>query len=118
MKSRTEQCPMQTTANVIGGRWKTVLLWHLLERTHRFAELLRAVRGISQKVLVQQLRELEKDELVTRKVYAQVPPRVEYSLTPLGKSLRSVIGAMCRWGKELQRRRGQAAPTGDGVGAK
>lgn len=101
-KPKAEQCPMQTTANVIGGRWKTVILWYLMERTHRFAELLRTVQGISQKVLIQQLREMERDGIVGRKVYPEVPPKVEYSLTPLGESLRPVIVAMCKWGKEYK----------------
>jgi DNA-binding HxlR family transcriptional regulator len=99
---KPEQCPMQATANVIGGRWKTVILWYLTERTYRFAELLRTVQGISQKVLIQQLRELERDGIVGRKVYPEVPPKVEYSLTALGESLRPVIVAMCKWGKEYK----------------
>jgi DNA-binding HxlR family transcriptional regulator len=93
---------MQATANVIGGRWKTVILWYLTNRTYRFAELLRTVQGISQKVLIQQLRQLEGDGIVERKVYPVVPPKVEYSLTPLGENLRPVIVAMCQWGKEYK----------------
>lgn len=93
---------MQVTADYIGGRWKTVILWYLMERVHRFAELQRQVKGISQKVLIQQLRELERDGLVKRTVYPEVPPKVEYALTPRGDTLRPVIEAMCQWGKAVQ----------------
>jgi DNA-binding HxlR family transcriptional regulator len=83
---------------VIGGRWKVPLLYHLFQRTKRFSELQRAISGITQKMLTQQLREMERDGLVHREVYPTVPPKVEYSLTPLGNSLRPVIDAMCDWG--------------------
>jgi len=91
-------CPVETTLHVISGRWKTVILFHLFDGTKRFSELLRSMGGITQKMLTQQLREMERDGVVRRRVYPQVPPKVEYSLTPLGQSLRPVVEAMCRWG--------------------
>ncbi|HEX8912414.1 MAG TPA: helix-turn-helix domain-containing protein [Humisphaera sp.] len=93
------RCPAESCLNVIGGRWKVLILWHLLAGTKRFSELRRAVAGVTQKMLTQQLRELEADGVVSRRVYAEVPPRVEYSLTDRGQSLRPVVDAMCKWGK-------------------
>ena len=91
-------CPAERTLAVIGGRWKIVILWHLFQGTRRFNQLHRAIKGVSQKVLTQQLREMERDGVVHRQVFAEVPPKVEYSLTPLGESLRPVVEAMCQWG--------------------
>jgi DNA-binding HxlR family transcriptional regulator len=85
---------------LIEGRWKVLILWHLFPNLKRFSELKRHLKGITQKILTQQLRQMERDGLVERKVYAEVPPRVEYSLTPLGNSLRPVVDAMCRWGEK------------------
>src|SRR5262245_39978210 len=98
MRKRETRCPAEITLNVIGGRWKIPILWHLAQETKRFSELQRSVAGITQKMLTQQLRELERDGVVNRRVYPEVPPKVEYSLTPLGRSLEPVVGAMCRWG--------------------
>jgi DNA-binding HxlR family transcriptional regulator len=98
MKRRGQQCPAETTLDIIGGRWKVLIVWQLFQGTRRFSELFRALDGITQKMLTQQLRELEKDGIVHRQVYPQIPPKVEYSLTPLGESLRPVIDAMCEWG--------------------
>lgn len=92
-------CPAEVTLEVIGGRWKVPILWHLLQGTLRFSELRRALDGVTQKMLTQQLRELESQGIVTRRVYPQVPPKVEYSLTADGKSLKPVVEAMCKWGK-------------------
>lgn len=92
-------CPAERTLEVIGGRWKVPILWHLLQRTRRFSELRRALDGVTQKMLTQQLREMESDGILTRKVYPQVPPKVEYSLTESGRTLRPVVEAMCKWGK-------------------
>jgi DNA-binding HxlR family transcriptional regulator len=100
-KSIPAHCPTEATLAVIGGRWKVPILWHLFEGTRRFGELSRALPTTTQKMLTQQLRELEADGLVLRKVYAEVPPRVEYSLTPLGKSLRPVLTALTAWGERL-----------------
>ena len=95
-----KKCPAERTLEVIGGRWKVPILWNLFQGTRRFSELRRALDGVTQKMLTQQLRELESQRIVTRKVYPQVPPKVEYSLTPDGKTLKPVVEAMCKWGKE------------------
>lgn len=92
-------CPAEATLQVIGGRWKVPILWHLSLRTMRFSELRRQLPGCTQKMLTQQLRELEQDGILLRKVYPQVPPKVEYSLTPAGRSLQPVVQAMCQWAK-------------------
>jgi DNA-binding HxlR family transcriptional regulator len=98
MKRKGLKCPAELTLDVIEGRWKVLILWQLFQGARRFSELFRAVDGITQKMLTQQLRELEKDGIVHRKVYPQIPPKVEYSLTSLGESLRPVVDAMCEWG--------------------
>ena len=102
MKRRQTNCPAEITLAVIGGRWKTLLLYHLFQGVKRFSELQRATVGITQKMLTQQLREMERDGLVHREVYPEVPPKVEYSLTPLGMSLEPVVGAMCEWGSKYK----------------
>ncbi len=102
MARRASKCPAEATLGVIGGRWKIVLLYHLFHRTKRFSELQRAISKITQKMLTQQLREMERDGLVHREIYPTVPPKVEYSLTPLGMSLRPIIDAMCEWGSMYQ----------------
>ena len=107
MKRRGQQCPAELTLDVIGGRWKVLIVWQLFSGSRRFSELSRALDGITQKMLTQQLRELEHDGIVHRQVYAQVPPKVEYSLTPLGESLRPVVDAMCEWG--MKQRGGASA---------
>lgn len=95
---REVKCPAEFTLGVIGGRWKVLILWHLFQETKRFSELRRCLATVTQKMLTQQLRELEKDGIVRRQVYPQVPPKVEYSLTPRGQTLRPVVDAMCKWG--------------------
>jgi DNA-binding HxlR family transcriptional regulator len=102
-------CPVEAALSVIGGKWKCVILHYLLERSHRFAELHRRIGVISQKMLAQQLRELERDGIVHRHVYPEVPPKVEYSLTEYGRTLGPVMKAMCDWGKAHERR-GAAEP--------
>lgn len=94
-----EGCPVEATLEVIGGKWKGVILYHLLERTYRFGELKRMMKGITQHMLTKQLRELEADGIVHREVYAQVPPKVEYSLTESGESLREIVMQMRDWGR-------------------
>ena len=96
-RAQGAKCPAETTIEVIGGRWKVPVVWHLFAGTMRFSELRRSLPGCTPKMLTQQLRELEADGIVTRKVYAQVPPKVEYSLTERGQSLRPVVNAMCGW---------------------
>jgi DNA-binding HxlR family transcriptional regulator len=85
---------------MIGGRWKIVLLWHLFQGARRFSDLQRALPGITQKVLTQQLRDMEKKGLLTRTVYPEVPPKVEYRMTPFGLTLQPVVDAMHRWGAD------------------
>jgi DNA-binding HxlR family transcriptional regulator len=93
------RCFFELTLQVIGGKWKPIIIYHLgNEGTLRFGELTRSIGGITQKMLTQQLRELEKDNLVNRKVYNQVPPKVEYSLTDLGKSLMPILDQLRDWG--------------------
>ncbi len=92
-------CPVEGTLTVIGGKWKGVVLYHLLDGTKRFNELGRKMPGVTQRMLTRQLRELEQDGLVNRKVYAEVPPRVEYSLTAKGETLRAIILALKDWGE-------------------
>ncbi|HEY9674002.1 MAG TPA: helix-turn-helix domain-containing protein [Waterburya sp.] len=91
-------CPVERTLEVIGGRWKVLILRELFQGVKRFGQLHRALHGITQKMLTQQLREMEEDGIIHREVYLQVPPKVEYSLTPLGESLRPIIDAMHEWG--------------------
>ena len=98
MKAKATNCPAEYTLSLIGGRWKIPLIFHLLNGAKRFSELARALAGVTQKMLTQQLREMERDGLVERKIFPEVPPRVEYSLTPLGASLKPVVDSMCRWG--------------------
>jgi DNA-binding HxlR family transcriptional regulator len=100
MKATNNKCPAEFTLAMIGGRWKIPIIFHLLAGRKRFTELARGLDGVTQKMLTQQLREMERNGLVERKVFAQVPPKVEYSLTDLGVSLRPVVDAMCRWGDE------------------
>jgi DNA-binding HxlR family transcriptional regulator len=91
-------CPVEATLEKIGGKWKGVVLYHLLEGVHRFSELRRKLPNITQRMLTKQLRELEGSGLVLRTIYAEVPPRVEYSLTDLGETLRPVVVALKAWG--------------------
>ncbi|NRA29431.1 MAG: helix-turn-helix transcriptional regulator [Parvularculaceae bacterium] len=93
-------CPVEAALEIIGGKWKGVVLFHLLEGTMRFNELNRAVGGVTQRVLTKQLRELEEDGLVAREVYPVVPPKVEYSLTAKGRSLEPILIALRQWGME------------------
>ncbi|MFD2334587.1 winged helix-turn-helix transcriptional regulator [Cohnella sp. GCM10020058] len=96
----TINCEKELTLAVIGGKWKLIILWHLgLEGTKRFSELKKLIPHITQKMLTNQLRELEEDQLVSRKVYPVVPPRVEYTLTEYGESLIPVLKMMYNWGK-------------------
>lgn len=101
-------CPVEITLDAIGGQWKVLVLHHLLEDTKRFGELTRALRGISARTLTKQLRELESDGIIHREVHQQIPPKVEYSLTPLGRKLEPVLFAMQDWGLELERNRTRA----------
>jgi DNA-binding HxlR family transcriptional regulator len=94
------RCTVAVTLEVIGGKWKSLILWHLSFKTLRFSQLQRRLSTVTQKMLTQQLRELEADGLVHREVFAEVPPRVEYSLTELGQSVVPILEMMCQWGKD------------------
>ncbi len=93
-------CPIEATLDLIGGKWKALLLWHLMSGTLRFHELRTLVPQVTPKMLTQQLRDLEKDGLIFRKVYPVVPPKVEYSLSEFGKSLIPILDVMCHWGSD------------------
>lgn len=95
-------CHLIKTLSVIGGKWKLVILWHLSQSTLRFSELEKRIDGVTQKMLTQSLRELEKDNIITRTVYPVIPPKVEYSITDLGRSLGEVLKELDEWGKEHQ----------------
>ncbi|NEP39046.1 MAG: helix-turn-helix transcriptional regulator [Okeania sp. SIO2H7] len=99
-KFERASCPVEITLKVIGGRWKVLIWRELFPEVKRFNQLQRAIKGITQKMLTQQLRDMEADGIVHREVYLQVPPKVEYSLTPLGESLKPIIDEMHKWGEE------------------
>jgi DNA-binding HxlR family transcriptional regulator len=104
MNRKSVSCPVETTLAVIHGRWKVLVIHHLLDGVKRFGALHRALPGISHRTLTKQLRELEAARLIRRKVYREVPPKVEYSLTPLGASLQPVLLAMHAWGETYARK--------------
>ena len=95
-------CPVETTLMLIGDKWKVLILRDLLSGTKRFGELKKSIGSVSQKVLTAQLRDMEENGLISRKVYAEVPPRVEYSLTDLGQSLKPILDSMWNWGEEYK----------------
>jgi DNA-binding HxlR family transcriptional regulator len=107
MSKKAVGCPVETTLAVIGGRWKVLILQELFGGVKRFNELHRALVGVSHRTLAQQLRELEAKGIVRRKVYRQVPPKVEYSLTALGETLKPILDAMHEWGEALPPRSGR-----------
>lgn len=94
-------CAVEAALDVIGNKWKGVILFHLLDGTKRFNELRRLIPSVTQRMLTLQLRELEKDEVIVRKVYPQVPPKVEYSLTKTGQSLKPILFALREWGSQI-----------------
>ena len=99
-------CPVETTLMLIGDKWKVLILRDLMDGTKRFGELKKSIGTVSQKVLTAQLRDMEEKGLLTRKVYAEVPPRVEYTLTETGYSLKPVLDAMVVWGTDYKRMNG------------
>ena len=99
MVKRSELCPVEATARIVGGRWKAAVLQQLFQGAKRFSELKRAINGITQRTLAQQLRDLQSTGIIDRTVYRDRPPRVVYTVTPLGRSLRPLLDAMCHWGK-------------------
>jgi DNA-binding HxlR family transcriptional regulator len=96
-------CPVATAIDVIGGKWKVIILYQLRGKTLRFGELKNRIPKITQKTLTQQLRALEEDKLVSRVIYAEVPPRVEYTSTDLAEQLNPALDLLCSWGKEYQK---------------
>ena len=101
-KEELPECPVATTVSVIGSKWKLLIIRNLLVRPWRFNELRSSLEGISQKVLTDSLRSMEADGIITRTVYPEVPPRVEYALSELGESLRPILDAMKLWGEEYK----------------
>ena len=97
-------CPVETTLTLIGDKWKVLILRDLMPGTKRFGELKKSIGSVSQKMLTAQLRDMEQNGLVHREVFAEVPPRVEYSITELGRSLKPILDAMWNWGEEFKAR--------------
>ncbi len=101
MRTNTDyNCPVEATIDLIGGKYKAIILWHLMNKTLRYSELHRLIPRATDKMLAQQLRELENDGLISRKVYPIVPPKTEYSLTDFGRTLVHILDAMCNWGAD------------------
>lgn len=103
-KKMLPACPVEVTVSLIGSKWKILIIRDLLEGTKRFGELKKSVTGITQKVLTSNLRDMENDELVSRTVYPEVPPRVEYELTENGRSLKPIIDSLYVWGEDYRQR--------------
>ena len=99
MNNKTYYCPIQAAVDVFGGKWKPHILWWLNQKPYRFAELRRQIPGITEKMLTQHLRELEADGIINRQVFSTVPPKVEYSLTEYGLSLKVALKSICAWGE-------------------
>ncbi|PKG33278.1 helix-turn-helix domain-containing protein [Methanoregula sp.] len=97
---KSYHCPVEAALDVIGGKWKPLILWALGDDVLRFSELQKALPGVNTKMLTKQLRELEEDSVITRTIYPEVPPRVEYAITDFGKTLIPILQALCTWGAE------------------
>jgi DNA-binding HxlR family transcriptional regulator len=95
---KTYHCPVEAALDVIGGKWKPLILWALGDNVMRFGELQKGLPGVNAKMLTKQLRELEEDGVISRKVYPEVPPRVEYAITEFGRTLIPILQALCAWG--------------------
>ena len=120
MRRQAYGCGLEAALAVVGGKWKPIVLWHLTPGPRRFGELRRLVAGISEKMLIQQLREMQRDGIVAREDFREIPPHVEYSLTAFGVSLKEALRPLCEWGGEHMARiegaraqadPGQAAPS-------
>jgi len=103
-KTKLPACPVETTFTLISDKWKVLILRDLMTGTKRFGELKKSIGNVTQKVLTSQLRQMEENGLLTRKVYPEVPPRVEYTLTELGYSLKPILDAMWTWGEEYKKK--------------
>lgn len=102
-KTTIPVCPVETTLQLIGNKWKILIMRDLLTGTRRFGELKKSLNGVSQKVLTQNLSDMEENGLISRKVYAEVPPKVEYSLTDLGLTMKPILDIMATWGNEYKK---------------
>ncbi|HYF31569.1 MAG TPA: helix-turn-helix domain-containing protein [Chitinophagaceae bacterium] len=109
MKTYDYDCPIEATLGVIGGKWKAIIIYYLMENDRRFTDLVRLLETVSARMLSKQLQELERDGIVSRNVFAEVPPRVEYALTTYGKTLLPLINAICAWGEVQLERTGKKA---------
>jgi len=107
MGDRTYHCALDVTMHVIGGKWKTIVLWYLRKGSKRFSELRKLIPDITEKMLSMQLKQLEKDGLVSRKVFAEVPPRVEYTLTAHGRTLQPLLEEIAKWGRMMGKKHGK-----------
>ena len=110
--NETMNCPVEVTLNLIGGKYKAVILSHLMQGTLRYSQLHRKMPRATDKMLAQQLRELEKDGLINRKVYPVVPPKTEYSMTEFGRTLFPILDAMCDWGSDYLEQHNQTSCCG------
>jgi DNA-binding HxlR family transcriptional regulator len=104
MPKRVYSCGLDAALAVIGGKWKSLILWNLVQRPCRFGELRRLVVGVSEKMLIQELKEMMADRIITRKDFQEVPPRVEYALTDFGHSLVQTLEPLCKWGTQHMKR--------------
>lgn len=95
------KCPVEITIDILGGKWRALIVWHLSKNVLRFSEVQKIVPGISKKVLSEHLKELEKNKLIDRKVYPEIPPRVEYKITSKGKGLSEILDLMEKWGRNI-----------------
>ncbi len=102
-KEELPECPVATTVQLIGSKWKLLILRNLMDRPWRFNELKKSLEGVSQKVLTDSLRSLENDGIITRTVYPEVPPRVEYALSDIGESMRPILTSMKEWGENYKK---------------
>lgn len=99
MRKKTYSCGLEAALDVVGGKWKVLILWALHDETRRFGDLRRTVSGISEKMLIQNLKEMEADGIITRHDFREIPPRVEYALTSFGISLSAALSPLCEWGQ-------------------
>ena len=102
VQAADKQCPVELGLNILSGKWKLKILWHLSKGTIRFNELQRLLGNITTKTLTQQLRELEEQRIILRTVFPEVPPRVKYSLSEISNTLKPILGGLCEWGKTYQ----------------